>query len=167
MKTSRSLLVAGVTGAALAGAIFAPSAAFADASVAFSASTVCPGESVTFSVNGVSDGTEVTLDPPQTFILTFSGTTLPTTNTAITGAYTYQELVTKAGGGATSGTYVVKVDDAGTIVAETSLGLLAECPPATLPDTGIDTVAIAAAGGVAAAAALAGAAFVVIRRRKA
>ncbi len=164
MKTSRSLLAAGAASAALAAALFAPSAALADPTVAFSASTVCPGESVTFSVNGVSDGTEVTLDSPQIFVLTFDGTTLPTTNTAFTGVYTYDELVTKAGGGATSGTYVVKIDDTGDIVAETQLQLLAECPPA-LPNTGIDTVAIAAVGGLAAATALAGTAFVLVRRR--
>lgn len=122
---------------------------------------------MTFSVNGVSDGSQVVLDSPQTFVLTFDGNALPATNSAYTGAYTYDQLVTHAGGGATSGIYNVKIDDTGDIVAETSLELLAECPPPVLPNTGIDTVAFAAAGGLASVAALAGAAFVIVRRRNA
>jgi LPXTG-motif cell wall-anchored protein len=165
MKKFKALAVAGATSALLAGAVFAPSAAIADPTVSFSASTVCPGESVTFTVNGVSDGTQVTLDAPQVFLLTFNGNILPSTDTAYTGSYTYDQLTTKAGGN--DGDYVVKIDDTGDIVAEATLEVLPVCPPPTLPDTGIDSVAMAAAGGFAAVAALAGVTIVAVRRRKA
>ena len=162
MKKFKALAVAGATSALLAGAVFAPSAAIADPTVSFSASTVCPGESVTFTVNGVSDGTQVTLDAPQVFLLTFNGTSLPASNTAYTGSYTYDQLTTKAGGN--DGDYVVKIDDTGDIVAEATLKVLPVC---ALPNTGIDSVAMAAAGGFAAVAALAGVTIVAVRRRKA
>jgi LPXTG-motif cell wall-anchored protein len=165
MKKFKALAVAGAATALLAGAVFVPSAASADPTISFSASTVCPGESVTFTVNGVSDGTEVTLDAPQVFVLTFAGTSLPASNTAYTGSYTYDQLTTKAGGN--DGDYVVKIDDTGDIVAEATLKVLPVCPPPALPNTGIDSVAMAAAGGFAAVATLAGLTIVAVRRRKA
>jgi LPXTG-motif cell wall-anchored protein len=47
--------------ALVAGAVIAPSAAFADSTVSFSQSTICPDEWVTISSNGYSDGTVVSL----------------------------------------------------------------------------------------------------------
>ena len=76
MKISR-LAIAGAATALVAGAVIAPSAAFASSSISASQSTVCPGEQITFTTNGVSDGTVLPLTAPEYSIQVTSGNPNP------------------------------------------------------------------------------------------
>lgn len=143
MKISR-LAIAGAATALVAGAVIAPSAAFADSSMSWSASTICPGETVTVTVNGISDGQPVLLTAPEYFRNQIGSYPASLGSSINTGDFSWDQLASFQGM-----TYVIEVitggdlsdPSVGTVLSTSSLQILSECsspaPEAeALPNTG-------------------------------
>jgi LPXTG-motif cell wall-anchored protein len=175
----RSLAVAGATTAIVAASALAPSAAFADPRVSFSASTVCPGEFVMLTFDGFTDGTVVPLTAPEYAAVWSSNNPTPYVLETVgyNGSFPYGAFTSVALG--QTYTYAIVTASNGTdpltiqsIVSSASIQVLAECgspapePAAeSLPDTGASASTMGALALGAAALGLGGAALARRARR--
>ena len=134
----RSFAVAVATTAIVAGAVIAPTAAFADSSAFWSQPTLCPGETVTLTVNGISDGQQVTLTAPEYFRQQIGTTPQFLNSSSGTGGFTWDQFSVWQGQ-----TYTLEVitggdlndPSVGTVLSTSSVQILTECAaPAPLPD---------------------------------
>ena len=164
MKISR-LAIVGAATALVAGAVIAPSAAFADSSMSWSVSTICPGETVTVTANGISDGQQVVLTPPEYFRSQIGSFPQSLSISVTTGEFSWAQLASFQGM-----TYVYQVitggdlndPSVGTVLSTSSLQILSECsspaPEAeALPNTGTSAGTITALALGAAVLGLGGA----------
>jgi LPXTG-motif cell wall-anchored protein len=175
----RSLAVAGATTAIVAASALAPSAAFADSRVSFSASTVCPGEFVMVTFDGYTDGTVVPLTAPEYAAVWSSNNPTPVVLETVgyNGLFPYEAFTSVALG--QTYTYAIVTASNGSdpltiqsIVSSASIQVLAECgspapePAAeSLPDTGASASTMGALALGAAALGLGGAALARRARR--
>ena len=173
----RSLAIAGATTAVVASSALAPSAAFADSRVSFSASTVCPGEFVIVTFDGYTNGFVVPLTAPEYGAVWTTDNPIPIVleNEGYNGDFPYEAFQMAVGG---TYTYAIVTASNGSdpltiqsIVSSASIQVLAECgspapePAAeSLPDTGASASSMGALALGAAALGLGGA--VLVRRAR-
>jgi len=168
------LAIAGAATVLVAGAVIAPSAAFADSSASFSQPTICPGESVTLTVNGSSANAPVVLTPPEYFRTQYTGGPKALATSLNSGTNTWDYWSVFQGY-----TYTIEVitggslmdPELGTVLSTTSLEVLTQCAapapdpePETeaLPNTGASTAEFASLAVSGAGLALGG---IVLARR--